>query len=105
MDAAGDPELSEAISEARRCTRQISSEWVRQNPHYLQVVKERFDAVCTRLFEAARNGAPDCIHAPLSNLPGVHKMEGTPAGSLKVRHCQESSWQQAYAGRPMHASV
>lgn len=56
MASAGDPEIIEAISVARRCTRQIKLEWVRQDPDICNVVLERFDAVCARLYRAARTG-------------------------------------------------
>lgn len=54
--SAGDPELIEGINEAYRCAEQMKLDAVRQDPQQLQVVGQRFDAVCARLFKAARTG-------------------------------------------------
>ena len=76
---AGEPELIDGIAEAYRCTGQIRSEAVRQNPQQLQIALQSFDAVCARISEAACTGA--CLPAaaqwpPVDAWPSASRCGG-----------------------------
>lgn len=89
MGFAGDPEIIEAVAEARRCTEQMRSEPVRQDPQQVQVLLKRFKVLCARLTRAARKGAHAFCSLQLINVVHIYAW----AGAVNVGGAQHSGCQ------------
>ena len=56
----GNPETKAAVRKGDTCQTQMKSQAVRQNPRQMQVLMERFEALCDYLAEVGEKGAHIC---------------------------------------------